>query len=188
MQDLQGHNPRMFAFLSLLIPAPSSSAPYTQMALTFPCRVFNVPWMLNVFLGHSLDTTLPLLSRFGLSSTHGTGCKAICELSSPGDLCVGLDTMCSQLGRVGETSASTLGTMPHCASYNDAGGGCHSSPIEASCCPHSTQEYKGIIALPISCSALFFFYRSERDTVKAQYLSQMSSWREGNERGQGRGG
>lgn len=47
----------------------------------------------------------------------------------------------------------------------------------------STKE--SLIALPISCSSLFFFHRSEHDTVKAQCLSQMSSWREGNERGPG---
>ena len=36
-QDLQGRDLRLFASPSLLIPAPSSAL-YTQMALTFPCR------------------------------------------------------------------------------------------------------------------------------------------------------
>lgn len=98
------------------------------MALTFPCRVFNVSWMLNVFPSRSLDITLPFLSRFGLSSTQGKGCKAICELSPPGYLCVGLQTACSQLGRVGETSPSTLGTTPHSASYDGAGVGVVAGP------------------------------------------------------------
>ena len=145
----------------------------------------NVPWMLNVFPGRSLDITLPPLSRFGLSSTHGMGCKAICELSPPGYLCVGLETVCSQLGRVGETSRSTLGTTPRCASYDEAEGGCCFRPTKASRCPHSTQEYKGITALPVIYSSLFFFYTSERDPMKAQCLSQKSSWREGNNRGPG---
>ena len=84
--------------------------------------------MLNVFPGRSLDITLPPLSRFGLSSTHGMGCKAIFELSPPGYLCVGLETTCSRLGQVGETSPSTLGTTPRCASYDDAGVGVVSGP------------------------------------------------------------
>lgn len=118
------------AIRGCLPPSPLDSGPssalHTQMALTFPCRVFNVSWTLNVSPSRSLDITLLLLSR--LSSTQGEGCKAICELSPPGYLCVGLQTACSQLGRVGETSRCTLGPTPHCASYDGAGVGVVAGP------------------------------------------------------------